>query len=171
MVILSGAIYISLMIKGDTYLFGAPIREKRKIRFIEEIRERFTAHDPDAEAAVAYLNNITDRIITKAVGLLQYNAVVLAITYVISYSYANKNTQLERILLSASISCSMLSTVCVILILFTHWRKCYQKPWEDVAESARLCMGRSIGITIGLTFGYFSVLCDMAFYLHTTLRN
>ena len=129
--------------------------------------------DPTAEAAVAYLSNITDRIITKSVGLLQYNAVVLAITYLISYSYTNalKFPQLELLLLSASIFCSILSTICVILILFTHWRKCYEKPWVEVDESARLCMRRSFMITLGLIAGWFAVLCDIAFYVHTMFTN
>ncbi len=59
--------------KSGIYWLGAQTKEDDRLRFISEMKSRFP-NKP--ENALSYINDISNTIITKAVGLLQYNAVL-----------------------------------------------------------------------------------------------
>ncbi|MGJ0453949.1 MAG: hypothetical protein ACR65T_12090 [Methylocystis sp.] len=110
---------------SDIYWLGAPRNEEHRRKFIDDLSLRFNKKEEDA---VQYISNITDRIIAKAVGLLQYNAVLLAVTYLISYNVINCADNKSNKMLDISIFLSILSTLFMMVIMFTHWHKDYKSP-------------------------------------------
>lgn len=151
---------------NGVYRWGAPLCRKDKEKFFLDLKQRFD----DPEKAFSYIDKVIDRNISKAVGLLQYNAVVLAITYIISYSDYNINIWL-RAILSVSILFSIISSLVIIDIMFTHWQKDFRYAWNDVRDSAFLCMKRSMKMTFGLIFSFLASLLDLLFFVTMSINH
>jgi hypothetical protein len=58
------------------YLFGASWGKPAKSKFVADLQQRFDNISNGAEEAFKYIDVVTDRIISKAVGLLQFNAIL-----------------------------------------------------------------------------------------------
>jgi len=162
----------STVIQRQIYRFGAPFFTDDRRRFIDDLKSRFS----DGERASSFLDVITDRIVTKAAGLLQYNAVILAITYLLTYKDVSIDTlnkgpiyvlastyigPIRNILILIALSTAILSSLFAMTVMFTHWRKDYRCAWREVEYGAMLCMKRCIKMTIAIYLSIMASIIDI----------
>jgi hypothetical protein len=100
------------------YLLGAPWGESRKSKFVDDLRRRFRNTPKGLEEAFKYIDIVTDRIIGKGVGLLQFNALLSALL-VWAFEHYAKNV-MEHWVLVFSLMFSGISSLLMILLIEAH---------------------------------------------------
>ena len=105
------------------YLLGAPLlwNKSGKSKFVADLRQRFGNKPADDEESFKYIDVVNDRIISKGVGLLQFNA-VLSVLLVWAFEHYTKSV-LEHWALLLFLGCAVFSSLLMIVLMYTVWRK------------------------------------------------
>jgi hypothetical protein len=91
---------------GDIYLLGAPIYKEDQQKFIDDIKSRLSKQP---EEASVFMERWIDRITSKAVGILQYNAVVLVLIVWLATNMEPKPS--NKLIVSASCIFELISSI------------------------------------------------------------
>jgi hypothetical protein len=138
------------------YLLGAPWREPSRSNFVANLRWRFRNTPHGIEEAFKYIDTVYDRIITKATGLLTFNALLSALL-VWAFEHYNQNNWEHKVLF-ITLMLTFVSSFLMMFLMYTRWSKIgYENPGFDFNWSARVCMNRSIFMTIGLILSAFAI--------------
>jgi len=140
---------------------------------VDQIRayllERFSAPPHDAEEAVRYANMVLDRQISKASGLLSYNALLLGSFSLITHGGSNLTIQASFGSLAALVSAGIL-----LILMWMHWGDVaeFQTPEKDLESAMRTIKWRTCLISLALLisgtatmFAMFAVAPSIAPYL------
>jgi hypothetical protein len=150
------------------HVLGAPLRGPDKSKFVDALRNRFGGASASSEEAFKYIDVVTDRIISKGVGLLQFNA-LLGVLLVWAFEHYAQN-RIEHQILFWSLGASIVSSVFMIVLMYTVWRKTgYDDANFDLSWSANLCMFRSVCMSIGLILSFLAIVGAAATYIHHEL--
>lgn len=136
----SGGIPQPVRKKSMPFIFGAPIRKKDRLSFVEAMEERF---EGAMETAVAYVERVSDRQINKARGLLSYNALLVAI-----FELSESQDLIKHIGSLSALSSALL----LLILMYVVWGACdqYRSASEDFKRGCEILYRRAWILTLSL---------------------
>lgn len=131
------------------HILGAPLCECDRKEFKNALLKRFSG---DNEQAFSYINNVLDRQIAKASGLLTFNSILVATTTL------SKNPE-QFITLTAG-SLALFSCIPLLLLMYVFWGGSdkYSEAQADFEDTCETCYRRSYALTISLIASFLATV-------------